>query len=208
MLKCKFRWRAKFCSAAANGKGARVADEKRDEVFKVVDRRMFSAEGILRPEAVEEERREQDRAARAPAPPTPPATPQPAASPAAPPPTPAAGVLLSDQQNDATTPQAQDQAQSPASSRSFQMIIDFLARNAAMMLGGMPDPQTGQPFLDLEGAREMIGMLDTLREKTRGNLAPEDDSVLLEVIGSLKLSYMEISKAAAEAMRKKAPARP
>ena len=90
------------------------------------------------------------------------------------------------------------------SSRSFQMLVDFLTRNAAAMLGGMADPRTGQPFVDLEGAREVIDMLDALREKTRGHLSKEDDQLLLEVLGSLKLTFMEISKAAADTMAKKA----
>ena len=89
-----------------------------------------------------------------------------------------------------------------ASSRSFQLLIDFLTRNAAAMLGGMADPRTGQPFVDLEGAREMIDMLDALREKTRGNLSKDDDNLLIEVLGSLKLTFMEISKAAAEQAKK------
>jgi len=72
------------------------------------------------------------------------------------------------------------------------------------MLGGMADPRTGQPFLDLEGAREMIDMLDVLREKTRGNIAKTDEDLLIEVVGSLKLTFMEVSKAAAEAMANKA----
>ena len=87
------------------------------------------------------------------------------------------------------------------------MLVDFLTRNAAAMLGGMADPQTGRPFVDLEGAREVIDMLDALREKTRGNLSKEDDQLLVEVLGSLKLTFMEISKAAAEAMAKKAKAK-
>ena len=90
------------------------------------------------------------------------------------------------------------------SSRSFQMLVDFLTRNAAAMLGGMADPRTGQAFLDLEGAREVIDMLDALREKTRGNLAKADEDLLIEVLGSLKLTFMEISKAAAEQMKKQA----
>ncbi|MGH9575037.1 MAG: DUF1844 domain-containing protein, partial [Candidatus Acidiferrales bacterium] len=61
----------------------------------------------------------------------------------------------------------------------------------------------GQPFVDIEGAREMIDMLDVLREKTKGNLAKADSDLLVEVLGSLKLSFMEISKAAADAMAKK-----
>ncbi len=75
------------------------------------------------------------------------------------------------------------------------------------MLGGMADPRTGQPYMDIEGAREMIDMLDALREKTRGNLAKTDDELLLEVIGSLKLTFMELSKAAAAAMAKQATAK-
>jgi hypothetical protein len=83
------------------------------------------------------------------------------------------------------------------------MLVDFLTRNAAAMLGGMADPRTGQAFLDLEGAREVIDMLDVLREKTKGNLAKADEDLLIEVLGSLKLTFMEISKAAAEQMQKK-----
>jgi hypothetical protein len=52
--------------------------------------------------------------------------------------------------------------------------------------------------LDLEGAREMIDMLDVLHEKTRGNLAPEEESLLLDVLGNLKLAFMEMAKAAAK----------
>ena len=67
-----------------------------------------------------------------------------------------------------------------------------------MLLGGYADPRTGQPVLDLEGAREMIDMLDVLREKTKGNLAPEEDTLLLDVLGNLKLAFMEMAKAAAK----------
>jgi hypothetical protein len=181
-------------------------DEKRDESFKVIDRRPFTAEGVLRQEVVDENRRESEVAAKIAA------TREAAAKEAAAKSDAerkaagaAAGpVLVSDASGDVAAPAAAADADLPAASRSFQMLVDFLARNAAAMLGGMNDPRTGQPFLDIEGAREMIDMLDVLREKTRGNLAAEDDALLLEVIGSLKLSFMELSKAAAAAMAEKA----
>jgi Domain of unknown function (DUF1844) len=47
-------------------------------------------------------------------------------------------------------------------------------------------------------------MIDVLREKTRGNLAKADEDLLVEVLGSLKLTYMEIANAAAAQMSKKA----
>ena len=169
-----------------------MADSKPEETFKVIDRRPFTAEGELRKDVVEaEERRETEVAEKI-------AASKDAASKSD------AARQTAAAAGDASVATAEANAESPASSRSFQMLIDFLARNAAAMLGGMSDPRTGQPFLDIEGAREMIDMLDVLREKTRGNLAHEDDQLLLEVIGSLKLSFMEISKAAAAAMQEKA----
>jgi hypothetical protein len=165
-----------------------VADSKQDEGFKVVDRRHFTETGDLREGAVEQERREEEAAARA-------ASAQAAAkAKAAPAPEPAGA---------AAPAVIEPPAETIASSRSFQMLVDFLTRNAAAMMGGMADPQTGQAYVDLEGAREVIDMLDALREKTRGNLAKVDDDLLMEVVGQLKLTFMEISKAAAEAMAKK-----
>ena len=166
-----------------------VADPKHDESFKVVDRRLFTEEGELRKDAVEQQRREEEtRKAALPSQPKVRAGEK------------QRGVVSSD----GKPLPAEEPAESIAPSRNFQMLVDFLTRNAAAMLGGMADPRTGEAFLDLEGAREMIDMLDELREKTRGNLAKADDDLLVEVLGSLKLTYMEVSKAAADAMAKKA----
>jgi hypothetical protein len=215
-----------------------VADPKREETFKVIDRRHFTEEGNLRPEVVELERREEEAAAKeaaakkaanaanppAKAPanapnPTTKSGANPAAKNAPASPTSESGIIGADEHSggkvapgapgdlptsESGTGVAGEQTHS---SRSFQMLVDFLTRNAAAMLGGMADPQTGRPFVDLEGAREVIDMLDALREKTRGNLSKEDDQLLIEVLGSLKLTFMEISKAAAEAITKKAKAK-
>jgi uncharacterized protein DUF1844 len=164
-----------------------VSDPKNDEGFKVVDRRLFTEQGELRKDAIEQERREEEAAAKKAA----------QAPKAAPSKTAAPGGGAADAQETDT-----EQETIPPS-RSFQMLVDFITRNAAAMLGGMADPRTGQPFVDIEGAREMIDMLDVLREKTKGNLAKADSELLVEVLGSLKLSFMEISRAAAEAMTKK-----
>jgi len=164
-----------------------VADPKQDEGFKVVDRRLFNESGELRPDAAEQEWHEEELKTKG------------------------AKSAQRETHSAAKAPEhaaAQPQAPEPAaeeqpSLRGFQMLVDFLTRNTAAMLGGMADPRTGQAFVDLEGARELIDMLDALRETTRGNLAKSDEDLLLEVIGSLKLTFMEVSKAAAEAMAKK-----
>ncbi|HKD62468.1 MAG TPA: DUF1844 domain-containing protein [Candidatus Acidoferrales bacterium] len=180
-----------------------MADPKQEETFKVIDRRLFSEDGALRKDVVEEEeRREDEAAARAAnrAASNPP--PQTEANKA--PKAPAANSGATAPASPASGDNQQNLEAEPQGSRSFQMLVDFLVRNAAAMLGGMADPRTGQAYLDLEGAREVIDMLDALRDKTRGNLSKADDDLLIEVLGQLKLTFMEMSKVAAEAMAKKA----
>jgi len=199
-----------------------VADSKNEDTFKVVDRRLFGEDGELRQDVVEQERRNEEAAekkaaaqAEAKAKAAAAAAAAKSASAQAPSPFPANADAQGSAGNGAglaMTPEdaaaeAQDSGEINPTSRSFQMLVDFLTRNAAAMLGGMADPRTGQAFVDLEGAREVIDMLDALREKTKGNLSKEDDNLLIEVIGSLKLTFMEISKVAAEQMAKKAKAK-
>jgi Domain of unknown function (DUF1844) len=186
-----FRTRHSFDRLTLFARFAQVAEPKQEETFKVVDRRLFTEDGQLRKDVVEQERRDEEAAQKA----------SKIAS---------HGSAGADARGRAPktaspgeTPE-QPASQTVAPSRGFQMLVDFLTRNAAAMLGGVADPRTGQAFLDLEGAREMIDMLDALREATRGNLAQADEDLLMEVIGSLKLTYMEVSKAATEAMAKKA----
>lgn len=162
--------------------GIALPDRKQEETFRVIDRRPFTAEGELRPEAVREEEREAQREA------------------AKQPPKPAA---------ETTKAPPQPPADAPKPSPAFENLVRMLGSNAAMVLGAYADPRTGQPVIDPEAARELIDMLDALHEKTKGNLAPEEDSMLLDLLGKLKMTYLEINQAvAAQAAQGKAKARP
>jgi uncharacterized protein DUF1844 len=151
-----------------------VPEQKPEESFRVIDRRPFTNEGELRQEVVEEQEREARQEAKKEAA----ATPQPAP----------AGA------GEGKTPPAAD---TPKRSPAFENLIRMLGSNAAMVLGGYADPRTGQPVIDPDAARELIDMLDALHEKTKGNLAPEEDSLLLDLNGKLKLTYLEINQALA-----------
>jgi len=101
----------------------------------------------------------------------------------------------------------------PKRSPAFENLIRMLGSNAAMVLGGYNDPRTGQPMIDPEAARELIDMLDALHEKTAGNLHPEDDNLLIDLLGKLKMTYLEVNQALAKqaqqaALGAKAKARP
>lgn len=115
-----------------------MAEPKNEEGFKVVDRRLFTEQGELRKDAVEQERRDEEEASRK------------AAEQAKVAQKHAANPAAASDDGSAGEPEEEDAI--PAS-RSFQVLVDFLTRNAAAMLGGMADPRTGQPFVDIEGAR-------------------------------------------------------
>ena len=159
-----------------------MSDHKQEDSFRVIDRRPFTSEGELRKEIAEEVEREAKQEA--------------AKSPAAP-------------AEAAKTTAAPPTAETPKSVPAFENLVRMLGSNAAMVLGGYADPRTGQPVIDPEAARELIDMLDALHEKTKGNLAPEEDNLLLDLLGKLKMTYLEINQAvAAEATKAKAKTRP
>jgi hypothetical protein len=152
-------------------------DHKQEESFRVIDRRPFTAEGDLRQEVVDQEEREARRESQR----------QAASHPPAP---------LAATPDDATlVPELPVDA--PKRSLPFENLVRMLGSNAAMVLGAYADPRTGQPMIDPDAARELIDMLDALREKTQGNLAPEEDTLLLDLLGKLKMTYLEVNQAVA-----------
>jgi hypothetical protein len=151
-----------------------LPEDKHEEAFRVIDRRPFTAEGDIRQDVVDAEERKAEReaqleAARHPAPPAPL---QPPAN-------------------------AQPPAEAPKASPAFENLIRMIGSNAAMVLGAYADPRTGQPVIDPEAARELIDMLDVLQEKTKGHLAEEEENLLLDLLGKLKMTYLEVNQALA-----------
>jgi len=158
-----------------------LPEHKSEETFRVIDRRLFTEEGELRQEIAAEEKREAVKEASVAKPEAPSA---PSATPETPP------------------------AETPKRSAAFENLVRMIGSNAAMVLGAYTDPRTGQPMIDPDAARELIDMLDALYEKTKGNLAPEENDVLLDLLGKLKLTYLEVNQAlAAQATQAKAKTR-
>jgi hypothetical protein len=78
-----------------------------------------------------------------------------------------------------------------------QRFIEFVmmqAQNAALFLGQIPNPQTGQAEVNLEVARMFIDQLAMIQEKTRGNLTSEESTVLRNALASLQMAFVEASQ--------------
>ena len=80
-----------------------------------------------------------------------------------------------------------------------QRFIEFVmmhAQNAALFLGQIPNPKTGEPETNLDLARMFIDQLEMIQEKTRGNLTNEETMVLRNTLSNLQMAYVEASGAA------------
>ena len=78
-----------------------------------------------------------------------------------------------------------------------QRFIEFVmmhAQNAALFLGQIPNPKTGQGEVNLELAKMFIDQLAMIQEKTRGNLTEEEAKVLRNAISNLQMAYVEVAQ--------------
>ncbi len=146
-------------------------DEKPKEPLKVLDRRKFTPDGQRR-EGVDIPEPEPARL-----------DPPPAAAP-----------------DKAPDKAAEDQPKerqpgTPAQPTStFAVLVQDLAQNCAFSLGLIPDPATGRARVDLQSAGLYIDFLETLQQKTRGNLDLQETQILEDWLFQLKMLYAKASQ--------------
>jgi hypothetical protein len=78
-----------------------------------------------------------------------------------------------------------------------QRFIEFVvmhAQNAALFLGQIPNPKTGEGEVNLDLARMFIDQLAMIQEKTRGNLTGEEAKVLSNALSNLQMAYVEVAR--------------
>jgi hypothetical protein len=183
--------------------------------FVVTDRRKFTMDGELRPDADPSPEREE----RPTAPPSqlaapaaaPGASPQAtAAEPEMPPPPTAeendqakrAYEMTADRLDTAIRSANPGMDHPPA--MSFEQLVQSIYMTAMMQLGAAAH-EGQQPQVDILGARQSIDMLGVLAEKTKGNLTAEETRLLDSALFELRLAFLEITQALARSAAAKAP---
>ncbi|MEM7628252.1 MAG: DUF1844 domain-containing protein [Planctomycetota bacterium] len=81
----------------------------------------------------------------------------------------------------------------------FDDLVRLLATQSLMYLGAFPDPQTGQAMVALDVAKLNIDLLAVLQEKTRGNLAEDEQERLDGTVSELRVQFVEVAKAVKQA---------
>lgn len=77
----------------------------------------------------------------------------------------------------------------------FANLIVQQASLAMMFLGQIANPETGQPMLDLEGARLLIDQLEMIQARTKGNLSPDEEEMLKHHLANLRMAFVHQANA-------------
>src|SRR5881396_3279915 len=90
--------------------------------------------------------------------------------------------------------EVQTSTQSGELSQRFIEFVLMHAQNAALFLGQIPNPKTGEGEVNLELAKMFIDQLAMIQEKTRGNLTNEESTVLRNTLSNLQMAFVEIAR--------------
>jgi hypothetical protein len=78
-----------------------------------------------------------------------------------------------------------------------QLFIQFMMmqqQQALLALGRHPNPPAGAPRPNLQLGKVFVDQLGMLKEKTRGNLTPDEQHVMNDILASLQMAYVEATK--------------
>ncbi|MBE0545878.1 MAG: DUF1844 domain-containing protein [Verrucomicrobia bacterium] len=73
----------------------------------------------------------------------------------------------------------------------FAQMILQQSNLAMMLMGKVPNPQTGQTESDLEAARFFIDQLEVIEAKTKGNLTRHEEALLKQTLMTVRLAFVE-----------------
>jgi hypothetical protein len=175
-----------------------IQEEKDEEVsYKVSDRRKFNPDGSLKEGVVLEPalaKTESAEPEKTPAEPQVEARMAPETSPGDISASAEAGYGDEDEDD---IPGADDPA-------SFVNFLSTLATNAAAALGAVPHPATGQRSLDLETGKYWLDVLGMLRDKTKGNLHPQESRLVEDLLADLRMQYVRMVRATEDKLKAQA----
>jgi hypothetical protein len=77
---------------------------------------------------------------------------------------------------------------------TFTIFLSSLSMQAMIAMGKLENPMTGKAEVSLEQARFLIDTLGIIKEKTKGNLTPEENTLLDDALFNLRMMYVEAKK--------------
>lgn len=87
----------------------------------------------------------------------------------------------------------EERAGGPLPEVSMATFVFSLSSSALVHLGEIPEPETNRTKVDLVIAKQIIDTLGMLQEKTKGNLDPDEETLLRSVLYDLRMRYVQKS---------------
>jgi Domain of unknown function (DUF1844) len=102
-------------------------------------------------------------------------------------------ILAAQEEAEKKKQQEQDEPRGPMPEGNFAALISMLTTQALFALGLLQIKGQEKRQPDLELARYNIDMLETLEEKTKGNLTKEEEIVLANTLNDLRMGYVKVA---------------
>jgi Domain of unknown function (DUF1844) len=77
---------------------------------------------------------------------------------------------------------------------TFSALILSLSTSALVNLGELPDPLSNEKGINLVLAKQTIGIVEMLKEKTKGNLSADEDRLINNMLYDLRIKYVGTAK--------------
>jgi len=103
-------------------------------------------------------------------------------------------ILAAQEEAEKKKTQEEKQARGPLPQGNFAALISMLMTQALFALGLLQVKGQEKKEPDLEMAKYNIDMLETLEEKTKGNLSKEEETVLANTLNELRMGYVKIAE--------------
>ena len=76
---------------------------------------------------------------------------------------------------------------------AFSTFLLSLSTSVLVCLGELPDPMKNEKSTNLPLAKQTIGIIEMLKEKTKGNLTEEEDRLIESILYDLRMKYISIA---------------
>lgn len=86
----------------------------------------------------------------------------------------------------------------------FMNFLSTIVTNIATVLGIAPHPITGQKMVDLDAGKYWIDVLAMLKEKTKGNLDPDEEEMLDQLLAESRMQYVQMMRLTEEKLKAQA----
>ncbi len=102
-------------------------------------------------------------------------------------------ILAAQEESRKKEPQEDQRPPGPLPKGNFAALISTLTTQALFALGLIQVKGQEDRPPDLEMARYNIDLLETLQEKTKGNLTKEEERVLKNTISEIRMGYVKVA---------------